>query len=139
MAVPFQGVKLQISSGVDYSTGTWVDYANVRALQSPTPEWDDDEVTTAASPDGAREYDPGLIEGGEAEITLMYDATTADTIFAQGGVRHGFRIVKAGSAGWKFNGYIKAFGTEGDLGSHFEMTVTIKVSGKPVHDATVLT
>ena len=140
MAVKFHQTILRVGNASTYaSSTTWTDYAEIRALTPPQIEAEDIDATHAASANETREFVPGLADGGEVEMTILYDPTDSaalTTLFRQ---PKGFQIVYSGDTGWQFDGYIKAIGDEGELGDLWETTITIKVTGLPVPVAAEIT
>jgi len=126
------------SSTVAGST-TWTAVAQVRDITLPTVEADDIDVTNQDSTGGAREYIPGLIEGGECEFELLFKKSAVTAVYALLATQKGWRVTvndhATADSKWEFDGYVKSFGGEIPLEDPVMCSVTIKVTGKPAFTA----
>jgi hypothetical protein len=105
--------------------------AQVVDVTPPNVRVDDIDISNMDSPDQAKEYVAGWLDGGEVEITLQM-TTEANALYAQIGLTQDFGIQFQDGTGWTWSGYIKAFGHETEREGVVTNTVTVKVSGKPV-------
>lgn len=105
--------------------------AQVVDVTPPNVRVDDIDISNMDSPDQAKEYVAGWLDGGEVEITLQM-TTEANALYAQIGLTQAFGIQFQDSTAWTWNGYIKAFGHETEREGVVTNSVTVKISGKPV-------
>jgi len=111
--------------------------AEVLSVTPPAIAVETIEVTHMGSDDGFREYIAGLKDGGEVTVNLNYveaSATLLQTLVLAG--VETFRITFAGSSTYTFSGIPTAF-TFDDvvIDDKMAMSLTIKVTGKPVYAA----
>ena len=137
--VKAKGAKLEYGNQDTYAASTtWTAIAKLQNLRPPQPEYEDLDTTDLDAADDARTFEAGLLDGGEVEATLVYDKTLSETVNGLMGQSKGFRVQFSDASGWKFNGYLKGDGNEEvAVGDYLRQNVRIKVSGKPVRDATV--
>ena len=128
-------------SVIAYSTtenGTYTDIAQSVDLGGPSPEVGDVGITNNDSPDNTKEYMPGMIEPGELEFQLVYKKDQCATLYGMFGddVVYWWKETYPDGSSWKFAGYIKGFGTEGETEDGALMNnVTIKLTSKPAFTA----
>jgi len=112
--------------------------AQSKDLAGPAPEVGDVNITNNDSPDNTKEYHPGMIEPGELEFQLVYKKDVCAELYGLLGdetVYYWQETWPDGST-WKFKGYIKSFGTEGETeDGMLENSCTIKLTNKPVFAA----
>jgi len=106
------------------------------AIGEMATEVDDLEVTNYDSDVGYREYLPGMVDGGELEITgnlygddaqegLLTDynaGTLQDFIFA---------FPNSLNSAWEFDAYVKSYATSQPMDGIIRFSATLKISGKP--------
>ncbi|HKQ02635.1 MAG TPA: phage tail tube protein [Actinomycetes bacterium] len=122
----------------EFTTGVYTDVAEVVTIGPPQPVADDVKVTNQDSPNRTHEYISGMIEAGEASMTLNWlpndptqDETTGLLALSISGATKNWRITTPHTPPliWTFPGYVKAFKpaipTEGAMTSE----VTLKVTG----------
>lgn len=121
------------------STGpsTYTDLAEVVSITPPSISVETIDVTHMASDDGFREFIASLKDGGECVVNMNYveaSATLLQTLVLAG--LETFKITLAGASTIIFTGVPTAF-TFDDvvIDDKMAMSLTIKVSGKPVYAA----
>lgn len=118
----------------------YVDVAQSVDLSGPSPEVGDINITNNDSPDNCKEYKPGMIEPGELEFELIYTKAQCATLYGKFGddTVYFWRETYPDGSTWKFQGYIKSFGTEGETeDGALTNSVTIKLTTKPAFVAGV--
>lgn len=128
-----KGMKTKFSYGDAGQSTTFTDLANVVDVTPPTSEVDDIETTNMDSPDGHKEYEPGLIEGGESEVVLQYVKADHAAVVALLGVPKAFKIEFSDGAKLIWQGYVKSLGLEIEREGIITTPITVKVSGKPAY------
>ena len=125
----------------DWQTSTsWVALAAVESITPPPLECDDITTTHLETDDEHNTYIPGLADGGEVEAVVQYDAEDNETLFGFFRVKKAWRVRFTGGSGWKWNGYIKKIADDEVVNGDIVRTgITIKVTGRPVMDATIAT
>lgn len=127
------GATFAYESGV----GVYTALAEVLSITPPSISVETIETTHMASDDGFREYIASLKDGGECVVNLNYvesSATLLQTLVLAG--LETFKITLAGASTITFSGVPTAF-TFDDvvIDDKMAMSLTIKVSGKPVYAA----
>lgn len=113
----------------------WVRITNAFNIERPSLEKEEIEVTDHDSPDGYREYIPGLKEGGNfsAELNwrpkhdkLVMEDYESDRVWD-------YRIVFPTSQkhAWTFPAFVTSYESELDVEEKMEAQVEWKVAGKP--------
>lgn len=131
---------IEVGDKATYTLSTaWTPIANITDIPTfPTLEADEIDSTTLVNDEGFKEFEPGRANGGEVEFKLQFDGGDADALYALFRVKRGFRITVpdaaavASRSNFKFTGFIKKIGPEGKAGEGIELTVAIKISGKPL-------
>jgi len=113
---------------------TYTSLAEVLSITPPSISVETIGATHMASDDGFREYIAGLKDGGEVTVNMNYveaSATLLQTLVLAG--YETFKITFPGSSTYVFSGIPTAF-TFDDvvIDDKVAMSLTIKVSGKPV-------
>lgn len=111
---------------------TWTAFAGVTEITPPKPSIAKIDTTNFESPDEAREYEPGLMEVDDVEITLQFDKTQAAAVYALLSSKKGFRVLFADGSKWELDGFISGYGDAIDREGIITTAVTIAVSGKPI-------
>ena len=126
--------------GIKGPSTTYTYVAEVVSLKPPGWTRDTVEVTHLGSPDSAKEYIPGLIDAGEATITINFTPATTDALLtAFNAPEDDFRVLfPGGTVALDFAGIVTAY-EMGDLVADDKMsaTFTVKATGKPVLTAVV--
>jgi hypothetical protein len=121
--------------GIKGPSTTYVYVAEVVSLTPPGWTRDTVEVTHLESPDSAKEYIPGLIDAGEATITVNFKPIQADVLLASFNAPvDEFRVLfPGGTVALDFDGIVTGY-EMGDLVADDKMsaTFTVKATGKPV-------
>lgn len=116
------------------TAGTYAYVAEVSSLTPPGWTRDTIDVTHLESPDKAKEYIAGMIDAGEASITINFVPSASDTLLAAfTAERDNFRILFPGGAfALNFTGIVTAYEIS-DLVADDKMsaTFTVKATGKP--------
>jgi hypothetical protein len=114
---------------------TYVTLAEVVEFNPPEFTRDAEEFTHQKSPEGWREYKPGLKEPGEASLTYNLipgeadDDTIADS-FANQGVEE-WQVEYPNGATLDLKGFFTAHSAATPLGQRMTGGATFKISGKP--------
>ena len=116
---------------------TYTSLAEVLSVTPPTISVETVDVTHMASDDGFREYIASLKDGGEVTVNMNYveaSATLLTTLVLAG--LETFKITFPGSSTYTFSGIPTAFAFDDVvIDDKVAMSLTIKVSGKPVFAA----
>jgi hypothetical protein len=120
------------------SSGAYTPVARVRSIKPPKMSAKDIDTTTLESPDEFDESLAGLGNGGEMETTVEYEKARAATLYALFRVEATYRIRYTDGSGWSMPARINEFGDEEIVnGEIVTTTMKVKVTGKPVHAATL--
>lgn len=123
------GARFGIKSGATY---TYV--AEVNSLTPPSFARDTIDVTHLESSDEAKEYIAGLMDAGEATITVNFVPSMTDALLAAFTAKTGeFRVLfPGGTLALDFKGIVTGY-EMGDLVADDKMsaTFTVKATGKP--------
>ncbi len=116
---------------------TYTALAEVISVTPPSISVETIDATHMASDDGFREFIASLKDGGECVVTMNYveaSATLLQTLVLAG--KETFRITLPGSSTFTFTGIPTNFTVdEVTIDDKMTMSLTIKVSGKPVYAA----
>ena len=132
--IPYGGT-VEVSS--DGSTFTSI--PEPKGIPVPQTETEYPEVTSLDSPNGFREFIPGLKDGGTVSFVIGYtpagyailDGLNADTLLTW---RCTFPLApsQASTGGtFTFTGYISFAPDASDVGAPVDVTINIRVSGSP--------
>lgn len=120
--------------GIEGATpGTYVDVAEVVAITPPGMTREAVEATHLKSPDGFKEFIAGLMEAGEASITLNFVPSATDALYTAFLASSGkYEITFPNGVHLRFAGFFTGY-TPPELtaGGKMEATATIKATGKP--------
>lgn len=111
------------------AAGTFTELAGLLDITPPEASVDDVETTAHDNTSKSRTFRPGLVDNGEAQLSLHYSATAYAAMVAIKGVEKAFRIKFSDGSGIRWDGYIKSLGTEIDMEGNTTITATAKVSG----------
>lgn len=135
--MPASNAKIGLGArfGILGSGGAYAYIAEVVSVTPPGWTRDAVDVTHLGSDDGAKEFIAGLVDGGEASITINYlPGATGPLMAAFTAARDDFRVLFPGGAvAIDFAGVVTGFEI-GDLaaGDKISATFTVKPSGLPV-------
>lgn len=110
------GAEVQVSSSS--AVAGLVEIGEVRSFNVPSDEADEHEVSHFKSPDRRKEFISGLIDGGEATVTVNYVPGSASDLLLTDAVEDGTtRAVRfiipdqTGTAAWQITaaGFIKRY------------------------------
>jgi len=107
-------------------------FAELNDVNPPEPTGDDEEVTHHGSPDGWKEFIPGLVDAGEASAQLNYKKSDVATILGLFRQRKNYQITLPDGSTWVFTGYLKKMGKKTPLKNKITQELGFKCSGKPV-------
>jgi hypothetical protein len=114
---------------------TYTALAEVLSVTPPSISVETIDATHMGSDDGFREFIASLKDGGECTVNMNYveaSATLLQTLVLAGMER--FKIVFPGSSTFIFSGIPTAFAFDDVvIDDKVAMSLTIKVSGKPVY------
>ena len=132
------GYGTTLSRGNGATPEVFTAIGEVKDISGPGLSVDDVEATHQGSPDGFKEFVPGLIDGGEVafDIQLVDDETTQEQVITDLNARtkRNYKLVSPGGGGWTFAGYVKGFEPSYPVQDVVTASVTIKVSGKPTRN-----
>lgn len=118
-------------------SGTYTDLAQVVRISPPDIGVSAVECTHLDSPNYAREYIPGLIEGGSCSFDLRFDKTEFNLLYGLLRITEQWRVVfpdaatEATSSKVEFDGFFTALGQAVNLDDAVQAMGVIKVTGKP--------
>lgn len=123
MALTKQTV-LQVQSGTSY-----VAIDNILTVSTPNLEVGDVEGTVLTS--NAKEFEPGIQDGGSVSFTAKYNDTVFTTLTSLHGTTTGWKVLFSDDNGFGFQGYLKKLSAKSD-GPDKLLTLEgeIKVSGE---------
>jgi len=115
---------------------TYTPFAEMTELNPPETSRDSVEFTHFASPDGYREFKPGLSDGGELSLTYnlvpgLFDDATIHAHLADRTV-DGWRIQYPNGAQLNVKGFATSHGHAVPMEDRMTGSATFKVTGKPV-------
>lgn len=116
---------------------TWEDVAGVVRISPPDIGVSAVECTNLDSPDYAREYIAGLIEGGSCSFDLRFDGTQYDVLFSMLRSTEKWRVLfpdgtsPTNGSNIVFYGFFTALGTAVNLDDALQAMGVLKVTGKP--------
>ncbi|HVJ69927.1 MAG TPA: phage tail tube protein [Sphingomicrobium sp.] len=128
----------------DAVTPVLTELKQVKSFTLPQDEVEQVEITHLKSPNRRREYAPGMIEGGEFEVTLNFRAgSDTDQLLADAltdGSTRNFKAVipERGVAAWEIEGEAIVVGYDrGEVtpDDPMEATVTLKITGATTEGA----
>jgi len=130
------GSKFERSSD-GTSAGIFATVAQMRDIPFPEVSRDIIDGTHMESPDGYREFVPGLADGGELSLEMLfksggtgYTTLLADFHSAAPGY---YKITLVGGDTFEFSGFVKGLSGTAPLADAMTATVTIKITGKPIY------
>ncbi len=129
--------NVNIGYGITFGIWNGSSYTSVAEVHEATPPQlsrDAIEATHHGSPNGYREYIPGLKDGGESTIGINYIPSAADPLIAafNASTPGQFRITMPNGATCTFTAVVTAFAPETPREGKMVATMTFKVSGQPV-------
>ena len=127
----------QIAYGATFGIWNGSAYVNVAEITNVSPPQysrDAVETTHMLSTNKYRTFIPGLLDAGEASLTLNYDASAADVIIAAMEAGTGqFKITFGDANAVVFNAVVTGYQiAEMSPEAKQSATATFKVSGQPV-------
>ncbi len=120
---------------VDSTGGTVTWFANVQDVAGPDGKVSDNEKTHMQSPDGYREFVPGLIDAGEVTFTIQYQKAQETAVLALLRLSKTFWLRFPDGSGLSFPGYINGFGNKNPMDAVITQDMKVKVAGKPTFEA----
>lgn len=136
------GYGIHLARGDGASPEVFTNIAELVDLSPPAFSKDSVEATHTDSPDGFREFIPGLKDGGEFTATVNLIPGNATQGNASGGALNDFRtettsrnwrITFPGSpaATWTFKAFITSFEAATPMDDKMTVAITFKVAGVP--------
>ena len=122
-------LQIRTSTGPD----VWLKIGEQMKLKLPSIKVDTVDATHSESPDGFREYIPGLADGETAGFDVNYyggDASIA-TLLTYLRTTVTARVVLPNGYIWNFTGIMTSFGGEAPEDGKMTASVEFKVTGKP--------
>src|SRR5688572_13363667 len=80
-------------------SSSWTAVTTIEAIEPPTPEADDIDVTHLSSADEFREFLAGWADGGEMTMTVQWDETQSVALYALFRTQRGYRVNFPSSSG----------------------------------------
>lgn len=121
---------------IDDGAGQFVPLAEVVDITPPNQQIEDVEATHMTSPNRTREYIAGLIDPGEASLTINWvpnNATDQRLLeLRDSGEALPHRITWSNGVTWTFTGYVKGFEPGAPIDDRMTAVVTLRVSGSTV-------
>ncbi|MGC4031480.1 MAG: phage tail tube protein [Tepidisphaeraceae bacterium] len=131
MATKGNETKFAYGNGATHTaSSSWTEFASITDIQPPTAKADDIDVSHMQSGD-FKEFDPGLAEGGEVELTIQFDKEQNEDVYGLFRVKKGFKLTFSDGSSWSLTGYISEFGNEVDREGIVTAKIKVKVSGQP--------
>jgi hypothetical protein len=137
------GTVLQIKTG---TTGSplvdWTAVGEIYDMDGPSLQRDAVDATTHDSPDGYKEAEPGLRDGGDVNFSLYLDPDNEGHLGTNGLLDqfntdsiYDYRIIYPDETdGWAFSGFLTKLGPfKAAINELVSGDCTIKVTGKPVY------
>ena len=134
-----QGTLLQRGDGATPEVFTTI--AEINNIEGPELEAEEIEVTNHDSPDGYKEFIPGLKDGGSISIEGNFVATddTHQQLIAdfESGEVNNYRIllpdstVEASKSRWTFAAMVKSLSTKYPTSGSVTFSAALRISGKP--------
>lgn len=121
--------------------GTETPIADLSRIGEVGGESDEIDTTTLDSPDGYKEFIPGLKDGGEVafEGTLKSEANLEDLVdFYEGQTVESWKVLFPLGSTWEFSAFVKTV-KEGESTPEGKRTFNgvLRVSGKPTYTPTI--
>jgi len=134
--------RLVYGSTVEWGTdgSTWANVAEVKSLAVPEVQQDYQDVTNLDSPNGYREYIPGLKDAGEIAVNCGYTSDVYDTAFdyQTNGTLVYFQVTLPMETGqsvsgdvFDFTAYVRPTLETNDVGEPIGMVLNLRISGAP--------
>ncbi|MCB1516127.1 MAG: hypothetical protein KDJ19_00715 [Hyphomicrobiaceae bacterium] len=113
--------------------GTYASFgAEVISINPPNLSRTSIERTHALSPNNAKEYFGGMIEGGEVGLTVAYIPSDSDAVYAEiGAATANWQILFDTSIAWNFAGFVTNYAPQAPIDDRMTANVTIKITGLP--------
>lgn len=133
------GYGTLFQTGADSSPEVWTTMGEVTNITPPALSRDSIDASHEQSPNGWREFIPGLKDGGEVSIELNYVVGSTSTLAlvaelnasGQSAVKPR-RILFTDGSFWEFDAFLTGFEPEAPLDDKMVASVTFKVSGQPL-------
>ena len=105
---------------------------NVRNI-SISAEVETVDITTMSSSGGWRQFVPGIKDGGEITVEVLYDETQIDTIEGNiGSSSSAFTITFPDGSTWTGSAFITSFSIDNPQDDAISCSITLKVDGAAV-------
>jgi Lambda phage tail tube protein, TTP len=125
------GYDTAVAIGNAESPSSYTVLQEVTEVTPPNEQVDDVDVTHYKSPARTREFIPGLIDGGEAEVVMnRVPGSTTETLLLglkTTGSKRAIKITWPNTVSWVFVGHVKGYATEAPVDGPLRATVTFKV------------
>ena len=120
--------------GIESATPDTYDVvAEVVSITPPSMQRGTEDSTHLNSPDGYKEFIPGLMEGGDASIGLNFEPAVTVTLVAAFDAGSGkYKITFPDGATLIFSGIVTGFEIGELTSGKMSATLTVKSTGKPV-------
>lgn len=136
------GYGIHLARGDGASPESFVNVAELIDISPPSMTKDQVEATHTDSPDGFREFIPGLKDGGEFTATMNFLPSNATQGNASGGLLNDFinetssrnwRISFPGSptVAWTFRATVIGYEVAAPIDDRMTLVTTFKVAGAP--------
>lgn len=109
--------------------------ALVNSIEGPAMEREELDVTAHDSPDGFREFIPGIADGGEVTLEVRFvpgNSTHQDVLkdFEQGNTEN-YELEFPDETTWSFDAFPTSFEPSAEFEENLQASITLKVTGKP--------
>ena len=123
----------------DNSPAVWTTMGEVTNITPPAMARDSVDASHEQSPNGWREFIPGMKDGGEVSLELNYVPGNAATLalvaelnLSGQSATKPRRILFTDGSFWEFNAFLTGFEPEAPLDDKMTAAVTFKVTGQPL-------
>lgn len=115
-------------------TAIFTELGEVKNAEKPNAAYDEAEVTHMGSPDGAKEFISGLVDYGEAPITMNWVPGGATDEFIEswregGNERRTVKITTPNNKVYSFLAFVKGYSGSIPVGDVMEAELTLRVAG----------
>jgi len=133
------GYGTLFQTGADSSPEVWTTMGEVTNITPPEMSRDSVDATHEQSPNGWREFIPGLKDGGEVSLELNYVPGNASTLALMAELNLSGqsatkprRILFTDGSFLEFDAFLTNFGPEAPIDDKMAASVTFKVTGRPL-------
>lgn len=130
---PMIGLETTFSVETAAGSDSFTDLARVTSITPPGESTDAIDTTHMGSPDGIREFIPGLTDPGECSLGLDWVPGAATDVFIRAWRdKRRCKIRFPNGVTWEFDGFRTGYSGEVPLDDKLTAELTVKVSGSTV-------